>query len=225
MEITPIAHIRTDFKDKFGIPRQSGRVPSLIGRIVLEPEYRSAEAIRGIEEFSHLWLIFGFSEAIRRRPSLTVRPPRLGGNRRIGVFASRAPFRPNSLGLSVVQLVRIEQSGTEGHVLIVSGVDMMDGTPIYDIKPYLPYADARPDARGSYGEEMRGYALTVEFPPEFLAKIPEEKHEAVLACLREDPRPAYHDDDRIYSMYFAGKDIHFRVADGTLFVIGVDACR
>lgn len=222
MDITPVAYIHTDFRDKFGIPRQSGRVPSLMGRIVFTPEFRSAEAIRGIEDFSHLWLIFGFSEAMRSRPSLTVRPPRLGGNRRIGVFASRAPFRPNSLGLSVVRLERIEKTDEEGHVLIVSGVDMLDGTPIYDIKPYLPYADAHPQARGSYGEALHTYALEVVFPPELFARIPREKQEAVLDCLKDDPRPAYHDDDREYSMNFAGYDIHFTVKDKTLTVHGVD---
>lgn len=222
MEITPVAHIHTDFRDKFGIPRQSGRVPSLTGRIVFTPEYRNAEALRGMEDFSHLWLIFGFSEAIRSRPSLTVRPPRLGGNTRIGVFASRSPFRPNSLGLSVVKLERMEETETEGHVLIVSGVDMLDGTPIYDVKPYLPYADAHPEARGSYGEAMRSYALEVDFPPELLAVLPAEKQEPVLACLSEDPRPAYHDDQRTYSMNFAGYDIHFTVTDDKLTVIGVD---
>lgn len=222
MEITPVAHIYTDFRDKFGIPRQSGRVPSLTGRIVFTPEYRSEDALRGIEDFSHLWLIFGFSEAIRTRPSLTVRPPRLGGNRRIGVFASRAPFRPNSLGLSVVKLERVEKSETEGHVLLVSGVDMLDGTPIYDVKPYLPYADAKPDAQGSYGEAMQSYALKVDFPAPLLEKLPADKRETALACLEEDPRPAYHDDQREYSMNFAGYDIHFTVKEDTLTVHGVD---
>jgi tRNA-Thr(GGU) m(6)t(6)A37 methyltransferase TsaA len=172
MEIKPVAYIRTDFQDKFGIPRQSGRVPTLLGRIVFEPSYRSPEAIRGIEEFSHLWLIFGFSAAKRGRRALTVRPPRLGGNKRVGVFATRSPYRPNSLGLSLVRLERIEESEGEGAVLVVSGVDLLDGTPIYDIKPYLPYADAKPDAIGGFGEEMRDYALEVDFPSELLARLP-----------------------------------------------------
>lgn len=222
MEIKPIGYIYTDFKEKFGIPRQSGRVPSLTGRIVLEPEYRSQEALRGISGFSHLWLIFGFSEAKRSREALTVRPPRLGGNTRVGVFASRSPFRPNGLGLSCVKLLGIEKTEGEGEVLLVSGVDMLSCTPIYDIKPYLPYADAVPDAAGSFGEEYRGHTLEVIFPEELLEKIPEEKREAVIDCLRDDPRPSYHEDERTYSMNFAGADIHFSVKDGVLEVTGVD---
>lgn len=222
MEIKPVAYIRTDFQDKFGIPRQSGRVPTLLGRIVFEPSYRSPEAIRGIEEFSHLWLIFGFSAAKRGRRALTVRPPRLGGNKRVGVFATRSPYRPNSLGLSLVRLERIEESEGEGAALVVSGVDLLDGTPIYDIKPYLPYADAKPDAAGGFGEEMRDYALEVDFPSELLARLPEDKRDAAIACLREDPRPSYHDDERVYSMRFAGFDIHFRVKGRVLAVFALD---
>jgi tRNA-Thr(GGU) m(6)t(6)A37 methyltransferase TsaA len=222
MEIKPVAYIHTDFQDKFGIPRQSGRVPTLLGRIVFEPSYRSPEAIRGIEEFSHLWLIFGFSAAKRGRRALTVRPPRLGGNKRVGVFATRSPYRPNSLGLSLVRLERIEESEGEGAVLVVSGVDLLDGTPIYDIKPYLPYADAKPDAIGGFGEEMRDYALEVDFPSELLARLPEDKQDAAIACLREDPRPSYHDDERVYSMRFAGFDIHFRVKGRVLAVFALD---
>lgn len=222
MEIKPVGYIRTDFQDKFGIPRQSGRVPTLLGRIVFEPSYRSPEAIRGIEEFSHLWLIFGFSAAKRGRRALTVRPPRLGGNKRVGVFATRSPYRPNSLGLSLVRLERIEESEGEGAALVVSGVDLLDGTPIYDIKPYLPYADAKPDAIGGFGEEMRDYALEVDFPSELLARLPEDKRDAAIACLREDPRPSYHDDERVYSMRFAGFDIHFRVKGRVLTVFALD---
>lgn len=222
MEIKPVAYIRTDFQDKFGIPRQSGRVPTLLGRIAFEPSYRSPEAIRGIEEFSHLWLIFGFSAAKRGRRALTVRPPRLGGNKRVGVFATRSPYRPNSLGLSLVRLERIEESEGEGAALVVSGVDLLDGTPIYDIKPYLPYADAKPDAIGGFGEEMRDYALEVDFPSELLARLPEDKRDAAIACLREDPRPSYHDDERVYSMRFAGFDIHFRVKGRVLAVFALD---
>lgn len=218
MEIKPIAYIHTDFQDKFGIPRQSGRVPSLMGRIVFEPEFRSPEAIRGIEEFSHLWLIFGFSKATRDKNALTVRPPRLGGNKRIGVFASRSPFRPNSLGLSVVRLEQIEK---EDNVIIVSGVDLLDCTPIYDIKPYLPYADCKNDASGSYGEEMRDYHLSVNFPESLLSLIPLEKRETVIACLKEDPRPSYHEDGRTYGMRFAGIDIRFTVENNILTVIDV----
>jgi tRNA-Thr(GGU) m(6)t(6)A37 methyltransferase TsaA len=197
-------------------------VPTLLGRIVFEPSYRSPEAIRGIEEFSHLWLIFGFSAAKRGRRALTVRPPRLGGNKRVGVFATRSPYRPNSLGLSLVRLERIEESEGEGAALVVSGVDLLDGTPIYDIKPYLPYADAKPDAIGGFGEEMRDYALEVDFPSELLARLPEDKRDAAIACLREDPRPSYHDDERVYSMRFAGFDIHFRVKGRVLAVFALD---
>lgn len=217
MQIEPIGYIHTDFKEKFGIPRQSGRVESLVGRVELLPEYKGAQALRGIEEFSHLWLIFGFSKAERSRNTLTVRPPRLGGNRRIGVFASRSPFRPNSLGLSVVKLERVE-----GEDLIVSGVDLLDGTPIYDIKPYLPYADSKPDAKGSYGEENRDYCLEVEFPDELLEKLPEDKRQTAIDCLKEDPRPSYHDDERVYSMRFAERDVHFVVKGNKLTVVAVD---
>lgn len=216
MQVEPIGYIHTDFKEKFGIPRQSGRVESLIGRVELLPEYQGKEALRGIEEFSHLWLIFGFSKAERNKNTLTVRPPRLGGNKRIGVFASRSPFRPNSLGLSVVKLERVE-----GEDLIVSGVDLLDGTPIYDIKPYLPYADSKPDAKGSYAEEHRDHSLEVIFPSELLEKLPEDKRQAAIDCLKDDPRPSYHDDERVYNMLFANFDIRFSVEDGTLTVFEV----
>lgn len=217
MQIEPIGYIHTDFKEKFGIPRQSGRVESLIGRVELLPEYQGKEALRGIEEFSHLWLIFGFSKAERNRDTLTVRPPRLGGNKRIGVFASRSPFRPNSLGLSVVKLERVE-----GEELIVSGIDLLDGTPIYDIKPYLPYADSKPDAKGSYAEEHRDHALEVVFPEDLLQKLPEDKRQAAIDCLKDDPRPSYHDDERVYSMLFADCDIRFTVKDGMLTVCEIE---
>lgn len=217
MEIKPIAYIHTDFKEKFGIPRQGGRVEALLGKIVFENEFKAPEAIRGIEDFSHLWLIFGFSKAKRKSESLTVRPPRLGGNKRVGVFASRSPFRPNSLGLSVVKLVEVREDG-----LIVAGVDMLDNTPVYDIKPYLPYADSKPDALGGFGEAFSDYALKVDFPKELLDKIPKEKQEAVLLCLGEDPRPSYHEDLRTYSMKFSDFDIHFKVWNNTLKVIAVD---
>lgn len=222
MEIKPIAHIRTDFKEKFGIPRQSGRVPSLKGRIVFAPEYRNPEALRGIEEFSHLWLIFDFSEAHRDEWNATVRPPRLGGNKRIGVFASRSPFRPNPIGLSSVKLEKIEKTETEGIVLVVSGVDLLDNTPIFDIKPYLPYTDSHPDATGSYGEELKEYKLFVDIPEKLLKIIPEDKREAVKACLADDPRPSYQQDyERIYSMSFSGFDIHFKVNENRLTVTDI----
>ncbi len=225
MEIHPIAYINTDFDDKFGIPRQSGRVPQLKGRIVFEPEYRGEEAIRGIDAFSHLWLIFGFSKAERERPSLTVRPPRLGGNTRVGVFASRAPFRPNSLGLSLVRLEGIEKHPADGEVLIVSGIDMLNQTPIYDIKPYLPYAECKPEAVGGYGDLMSQYTLEVVFPEEMLSKLPKEKQQAVIHCLKDDPRPSYHQDERIYSMRFGELDIRFQVKGSVLTVVGIDGIK
>ena len=219
-EIRPIAHIRTDFPDKFGIPRQSGLLDMLESRIVFLPEYRVPEAIRGIGEWSHLWLIWQFSEAIREEWSPTVRPPRLGGNTRVGVFATRSPFRPNPLGLSCVKLLRVE-----GCDLIVTGADMVDGTPIYDIKPYLPYADAHPDARGGFAEAVFGEKLAVDFPPELLARLPAAKRDAAVKLLAEDPRPAVSakDADRIFGLRFAGYEIKFRVADDRLTVVLVEA--
>lgn len=223
MHIKPIAHIETDFKEKFGIPRQSGCVPSLSGRIVFLPEYRVPEALREIEGFSHLWLIFDFSRAHRAEWSPTVRPPRLGGNRRVGVFASRSPFRPNPIGLSCVRLLKVEETEGEGHVLHVSGVDLLHGTPILDIKPYLPFADCIPTAVGGYAEDVREYALSVNFPSHLLSKINPEKQEAVLSVLRQDPRPSYQDDPaRVYRMQFADYDIHFTVENGTASVTAVE---
>lgn len=223
MEVRAIAYIQTDFKEKFGIPRQSGRVPSLCGRVVMLPEFRNPEAFRGIEEFSHLWLLFDFSEAHRPDWSPTIRPPRLGGNKRVGVFASRSPFRPNPIGLSCVRLERVEQTEREGTVLVVSGVDLLDGTPILDIKPYIPYTDSRPEAAGSYAEAFRDHRLEVEFPEALLALLPEDKRSAAVACLADDPRPSYQNDpERIYSMCFCDLDIHFRVQDGSVLVTGVD---
>lgn len=212
-----IAYIQTDFKDKFGIPRQSGRVPSLLGRIVFEEEYRNPDALRGIEGFSHLWLIFDFSKSHREDWSPTVRPPRLGGNRRIGVFASRSPFRPNPVGLSVVKLERVEKGE-----LIVSGVDLLDGTPIYDIKPYLPFADSIPDAVGGYADDFEDYKLEVEFPEDLLHRLPQDKRQAAIDCLAQDPRPAYQEDERRYSMAFAGYDIRFFVKENRLTVLEVE---
>lgn len=219
MLIQPIAYIHTDFKEKFGIPRQAGRVPELLGRIVFEPEFRNPQALRGITEFSHLWLIFDFSASHRESWSPTVRPPRLGGNQRIGVFASRSPFRPNPIGLSCVKLESIENQ-TE---LIVSGVDLLDNTPVLDIKPYLPYTDAHPEASGSYGEALKYHHLQVNFPEQLLNQIPTEKQNAVIACLADDPRPSYQDNpDRIYSMQFSEYDIHFQVNQNQLKVISID---
>lgn len=222
MEIKPVAYIRTDFKEKFGIPRQSGRVPSLKGQIIFEPEYRNPDAVRGITDFSHLWLIFGFSTAKRGREALTARPPRLGGNTRIGVFATRAPYRPNSMGLSVVKLEKVEIDPNIGPVITVSGVDILDNTPIYDIKPYIPYADSVEGAVGGFADAMHTHALDVIFPQELLEILPADKRDTVIDCLKDDPRPSYHDDDRVYSMKFADFDIHFTVSGNTLTVTGIN---
>lgn len=226
MNIEPVAYIRTDFPDKFGIPRQSGRVPALKGRIVFFPEYRKSEALRGIEGFSHLWLIFDFSRSHTERWSPTVRPPRLGGNKRIGVFASRSPFRPNALGLSSVRLTAVEHTDSEGDVLIVSGADLMDMTPIYDIKPYLPFTDCHIDAEGGYAEDFVGHRLEVRFADGVRGLIPEELLEGIVGCLSDDPRPSYHDDSRrIYSMRYADLDVHFTVENEIVTVTGIDCIQ
>ncbi len=214
----PIAHIRTDFPEKFGIPRQSGLVPGLCGRVVFVPAYRNPDALRGLEGYSHVWLLWEFSEAKRDTWSPTVRPPRLGGNRRMGVFATRSPFRPNPIGLSCVRLLAIE--GTD---LIVEGADLLDGTPIYDIKPYLPYTDSHPEATAGFAGEVYEDRLTVIFPPDLLERLPKEKQESALALLRGDPRPSYQEDEeRIYGMPYAGYDIRFQVAGDTLTVVAVE---
>ncbi|MBO5050974.1 MAG: tRNA (N6-threonylcarbamoyladenosine(37)-N6)-methyltransferase TrmO [Clostridia bacterium] len=214
----PIAHIRTDFPEKFGIPRQSGLVPGLCGRVVFLPAYRNPDALRGLEGYSHVWLLWEFSEAKRDTWSPTVRPPRLGGNRRMGVFATRSPFRPNPIGLSCVRLLAIE--GTD---LVVEGADLLDGTPIYDIKPYLPYTDAHPEATAGFAGEVYEDRLTVIFPPDLLERLPKEKQESALALLRGDPRPSYQEDEeRIYGMPYAGYDIRFQVAGDTLTVVAVE---
>lgn len=221
--IEPVAYIHTDFKEKFGIPRQSGLVKELTAKIVFTPKYRNPDALRGIEGFSHLWLLFDFSEAHRDEWSPTVRPPRLGGNTRIGVFASRSPFRPNSIGLSSVKLVSVEETNDEGSILIVKGADLLDMTPIYDIKPYLPYADSHPEAYGGYTDEKERVRLRVECPDEIIKIIPEEKLEAILGCIAEDPRPSYQKDEkRVYSMRFAEFDVRFRVVDGVAYIVAID---
>lgn len=214
-----IARIRTDFPTKFGVPRQSGLVQSLRGRIVFEPEYRNPDALRGIEGFSYIWLIWEFSEAKRDTWSPTVRPPRLGGNTRMGVFATRSPFRPNAIGLSSVRLEAVELDTPEGPVLHVSGADMMDGTPIYDIKPYLPYVDSHPEATGGFADPVRSYALKVDFPEPLLQRVPEGSREALLEILAQDPRPSYQNDpERRYGVPFAGWDVRFTVREDTLTV-------
>ena len=216
-----IARIHSDFPDKFGIPRQSG-LTSLASRIVFEPEFRDPNALRGIEGWSHLWILWIFSEAVRPGWSPTVRPPRLGGNERVGVFATRSPFRPNSIGLSSVKLERVEHTENEGDVLIVSGADLMDGTPIIDIKPYVPYADAHPEASGGFAAEKFGKKLKVVLPEELLSRVEPGKREGLKDLLAEDPRPAVQDDpERVYGMRFSDVEIKFVVSDGVLTVVDV----
>ena len=215
----PVARIRSDFPEKFGIPRQSGVVESLEAKIVFEPEFRVMDAVRGLEDFSHIWLIWEFSEAVRDTWSPTVRPPRLGGNVRMGVFATRSPFRPNPIGLSCVKLLKVEQDEALGPVLTVAGADLMDGTPIYDIKPYIPYADCHPEAVGGFTTKVDMKPLTVDFPGELLAKVPEEKRDALIGVLEQDPRPRYQKDPgRIYGLSFAGLEVKFSVEAQALTV-------
>ncbi len=222
MEIHPIGYIHTDLPSKFGLPRQSGLVNELKGEIMLESEYRQPEALRGLEEFSHIWLIWDFSCAHTSHWSATVRPPRLGGNTRMGVFATRSPFRPNNLGLSCVRLERIDYDAPQGPIIIVGGIDMMDGTPIYDIKPYIPVADCHTDASQGYTARTREHALNVEFEKGVCDMIPADKRAALIGLLRQDPRPGYEDDpDRRYGVEFAGSDVHFYVRGDTLHVIDV----
>lgn len=219
MKITPIAYIKSDFPEKFGIPRQSGLVEELTATVVFQPPYRVPDALRGLEGFSHLWLIWEFSQARRESWSPTVRPPRLGGNKRLGVFATRSPFRPNPLGLSCVRLLEVRQDREQGTVLVVSGADLLDGTPIYDIKPYLPYADCKPEAMGGFAARPKGADLAVDCSPALLDRVPEDKRAALLAVLAQDPRPQYQDDpERVYGMAFAGLEVKFRVAGERLTV-------
>lgn len=217
-----IGHIRTDFPTKFGLPRQSGLVEELKGVIVFEPEYRTMEAFRGLEEFSHIWLLWQFSEAKRTHWSATVRPPRLGGKKRMGVFATRAPFRPNDIGLSCVRLEKIEQHPKEGPLLYVAGIDLMDQTPIYDIKPYIPYADCHPEATEGFVQDTKAYRLQVVFPEELLQRVLPEKRMAIQKVLEQDPRPAYDTNpDRVYGVAFAGVDVRFVVQENILTVCDV----
>lgn len=220
--IKVIARIQSDFSTKFGVPRQSGLVEELRARIVFEPEYRNADAVRGMEEFSHIWLIWQFSKAVREDWSPTVRPPRLGGNKRIGVFATRAPFRPNALGLSSVRLERVELHPELGPVLHVKGADLVDGTPIYDIKPYIAYADAHCDAEGGFVDAVERHVLSVNCADELLARVPEEKRGALLGVLAQDPRPSYQEDaQRVYGMTFAGIEVKFTVDGQQLTVCDI----
>lgn len=219
-----IAKMRSDFATKFGIPRQSGLVDSLRSTIVFEPEFRNADALRGIEDFSHLWIIWQFSEAVREDWSPTVRPPRLGGNTRLGVFATRSPFRPNAIGLSSVRLIGVEHTKNMGTVLHVAGADLMDGTPILDIKPYIPYGDCHPEATGGFTDTAGDFLLTVDFPETLLEKLPEDKRQPAKDVLSHDPRPSYQrKPERIYGVTFAGFDLRFQVQDSTLTVIDVTA--
>lgn len=221
--LRPIGWIQSDFAEKFGIPRQSGLVEELTARVVLEPEYRNPDAFRGLEGFSHLWLIWEFSQARRERWSPTVRPPRLGGNVRMGVFATRSPFRPNPIGLSCVGLREIQWEAPDGPALVVAGADLMDGTPIFDIKSYVPYADCRPEASGGFAQQPAGAVLAVEIPPELLERVPEEKRAALRGVLAQDPRPRYQDDpERVYGLSFGGMEVKFRVEGARLAVVALE---
>ena len=219
----PIAHIRSDFGSKFGVPRQSGLVDALTAAVVFEEPYRNPDALRGLEGFSHIWLIWVFHQSQRTEWSPTVRPPRLGGNRRVGVFASRPPFRPNPIGLSSVKLEAIEHTDRFGPVLRIRGADLVDGTPILDIKPYLPYGDCHPDASGGFASEAARPTLAVEIPPDLLERLPADRREALREVLALDPRPRYQDDpDRVYGFSFAGREVRFTVADDRLTVTEIE---
>lgn len=220
-----IARIYTDFGEKFGVPRQSGLVPELTGKIIFEPEYRVPEALSGIEGYSWLWLLWGFSKSPRNKWSPTVRPPRLGGNKKAGVFATRSPFRPNPVGMSSVKIEDIQLQTDEGPVIIVSGIDMMNGTPIYDIKPYLPHVDCHPEALGGFSGQFKDYRLKVECARELLVCFQPDKREALLGVLAQDPRPAYQNDpERVYGVNFAGRNVQFKVDGDWLTVCSVDGC-
>ena len=217
-----IARMKSDFPDKFGIPRQSGLVGSLRSTIIFEPEFRNTDALRGLDDFSHLWLIWQFSEAVRDDWSPTVRPPRLGGNKRLGVFATRSPFRPNSIGLSSVKILGLENTNDYGTVIHVAGADLMDGTPIFDIKPYIPYCDCHTDASGGFTETAHDYLLNVNISNNLMNKIPENKREALIDVLSHDPRPSYQQDsERIYGLTFSELNIRFQVDNGCLTVIEI----
>ena len=222
----PIARIHSDFSTKFGVPRQSGLVECLESTVVFEPEYRNDDALRGLEGFSHIWLVWVFDQAVRKEWSPTVRPPRLGGNTRMGVFATRSPFRPNPIALSCVKLAGIERTADRGTVLRVLGADLMDGTPIYDIKPYLPHTDCHPEALGGFADQFVDYALEVVFPEEWLSTIPADKREALFGILSQDPRPSYIDDpERVYGFNYLDMDVRFRVREGILTVCEIEKLR
>ena len=219
--IKPIATVKSDFKEKFGIPRQSGRANSLTSKIVFKKEFSDPDAFRALDGFSYVWIIFGFNKAFGKDWSPTVRPPRLGGNQKIGVFASRSPFRPNRLGLSSCKLIGIEKT-ENGIILNVLGLDLLDGTPVYDVKPYLPFTDAHLDAVGGYADKTVDYKLSVNFPEQLLSIIPEDKRDGLIECLSDDPRPSYQDDGREYGMAFSDFNVKFTVSDKVLTVIAVE---
>ena len=218
-----IAKIYTEFDEKFGIPRQSGLVSETVGKIVFEPEYRNPEALRGIEGYSHLWLLWQFSEAVREEWSPTVRPPRLGGNKRMGVFATRSPYRPNPIGLSSVKLIEVRKTESEGTVLIVGGADLLSGTPIYDVKPYLAFTDSHPDAIGGFADAVSDYKIEVEFSDGVIKKLDDGGLKKLAAILEQDPRPSYKaEDERSYGMKFEGKEVTFKYENGKLLVTNID---
>lgn len=217
-----IAKMRSDFPEKFGIPRQSGLIKELESTIVFEPEYRNDDALRGLEDFSHLWIIWQFSKAVRNEWSPTVRPPRLGGNTRLGVFATRSPFRPNHMGLSSVKIIGLEHTAQFGTVIRVAGADLMDGTPIFDIKPYIPYCDSHPDATGGFTDTVSDFTVKVDIDPDLLANFPESKRNALIELLSHDPRPTYQSDpNRVYGLAFSGHNIQFTVSNNTLHVLNI----
>ncbi len=220
-KIKPIGYVKNDFKEKFGIPRQSGRAPSAISRIIFHPEYRSPDALRDIEGFSHLWLLFDFSMVKSDAFTPLIRPPRLGGNKKVGVFASRSPFRPNRIGLSAVRLIKVDVTDEYGSTLLVSGADLLDQTPVYDIKPYLPFADCYPDAVGGYADQQKDYKLKVEFPVNLKNLVNPDKLDAITECLSDDPRPSYQEDGKNYGMRFGDYDIKFTVIGGVITVTDV----
>ncbi len=223
IKMCAIARMKSDFPTKFGIPRQSGMVQELVSTIIFEPDYRNPDALRGLESFSHLWIIWQFSEAVREDWSATVRPPRLGGNTRLGVFATRSPFRPNSIGLSSVKILGLEETKEYGTVIHVAGADLMDGTPILDIKPYIPYSDCHSDATGGFTDYAQDFLLDVEFPDDLLQKVPENKRKALKEVLSHDPRPSYQkDSDRIYGLSFADMNVRFTVQNNVLTVYDVE---
>ena len=221
MEIKPIAYIKTDFKEKFGIPRQSGIIENITGEIIFEKEFRHPDALRGIEEYSHLWLIFDFSENHREEFSPTVRPPRLGGNKRVGVFATRSPFRPNNLGLSCVKLETVKNDKNFGYILVVSGVDLLDNTPIYDIKPYIPYSDCKPDAKGSFSEALKDEKIDVFYQENVFFNIDENTKNAVISIIEQNPKPAYKQQEKEYKFLFSDYEISFIINENKATILNI----